>query len=104
MNDDLSGLPRNLLFRVWRGQLTAKQARQSDREFHDPARRGACATIVCMTDPSHPLYETCSTTRWQSAQRLAIDVIEYPADKRDEVMQRMGDPAYRGGTRSRLHT
>jgi hypothetical protein len=27
---------------------------------------------------------------WQSAQRLAIDVIEYPADKRDEVMQRMG--------------
>ena len=27
---------------------------------------------------------------WQSAQRLAMDVIEYPADKRDEVMQRMG--------------
>jgi hypothetical protein len=26
----------------------------------------------------------------ESAQRLAIDVIEYPADKRDEVMQRMG--------------
>ena len=26
----------------------------------------------------------------ESAQRLAIDVIEYPADKRDEVMQRIG--------------
>ena len=24
------------------------------------------------------------------AQRLAIDVIEYPSDKRDEVMRRMG--------------
>jgi hypothetical protein len=26
----------------------------------------------------------------ESVQRLAIDVIEYPADKRDEVMRRMG--------------
>jgi len=26
----------------------------------------------------------------ESAQRLAIDVIEYPSDKRDEVMRRMG--------------
>ena len=38
------------------------------------------------------------------AQRLAIEVIEYPADKRDQVMQRMGSPAYRGGTTSRLPT
>jgi acetyl-CoA carboxylase carboxyltransferase component len=27
---------------------------------------------------------------WESAQRLAIDAIEYPADKRHEVMRRMG--------------
>ena len=27
---------------------------------------------------------------WQSAQRLAIDVIEYPPEQRDEVMRRMG--------------
>jgi hypothetical protein len=26
----------------------------------------------------------------ESAQRLANDVIEYPADRRDEVMRRMG--------------
>jgi hypothetical protein len=36
----------------------------------------------------------------ESAQRLAIDVIEYPDDKRDEVMQRMG-VLLRGGARSR---
>jgi hypothetical protein len=30
---DLSGLPGNLLFRVWRGQLTAEQARQIASEF-----------------------------------------------------------------------
>ena len=27
---------------------------------------------------------------WESAQRLAIEVIEYPAAKRDQVMQCMG--------------
>ena len=27
---------------------------------------------------------------WESAQRLAIDVIQYPAEKRDAVLQRMG--------------
>jgi hypothetical protein len=35
---------------------------------------------------------------WQSAQRLAIDMIEYPADKRDEVVQRMGGRVHGGGT------
>ena len=38
----------------------------------------------------HPSYETCSTTHGMSAQRLAIEVIEYPANKRDQVMQCMG--------------
>jgi hypothetical protein len=37
-----------------------------------------------------PLYRTYSTTHGNQPNRLAIDVIEYPADKRDEVMQRMG--------------
>jgi hypothetical protein len=27
---------------------------------------------------------------WESAQRLAIGVIQYPAEKRDAVLQRMG--------------
>jgi hypothetical protein len=27
---------------------------------------------------------------WESAQRLAMDVIQYPAEKRDAVLQRMG--------------
>ena len=27
---------------------------------------------------------------WESDQRLAMDVIQYPAEKRDAVLQRMG--------------
>lgn len=43
-----------------------------------------------MADPVAPIVQDVLDHAWQSAQRLAIDVIEYPADKRDEVMQRMG--------------
>jgi len=43
-----------------------------------------------MPDPLPPVVQDVLDNAWQSAQRLAIDVIEYPADKRDEVMQRMG--------------
>ena len=43
-----------------------------------------------MADPIPRAVQDVLDHAWQSAQRLAIDVIEYPADKRDEVMQRMG--------------
>jgi hypothetical protein len=43
-----------------------------------------------MADRLPPVMQDVLDHAWQSAQRLAIDVIEYPADKRDEVMQRMG--------------
>jgi hypothetical protein len=43
-----------------------------------------------MVDPAQRAVSDVLDDAWGSAQRLAIDVIEYPADKRDEVMQRMG--------------
>ena len=43
-----------------------------------------------MADPAPPVVRDMLDHALESAQRLAIDVIEYPADKRDEVMQRMG--------------
>ena len=43
-----------------------------------------------MDDPVPPIVPDVLDHAWESAQRLAIDVIEYPADKRDEVMRRMG--------------
>ena len=43
-----------------------------------------------MADPVPRAVQDVFDHAWQSAQRLAMDVIEYPADKRDEVMQRMG--------------
>ena len=43
-----------------------------------------------MDDPAPLSVRDVLDQAWQSAQRLAIDVIEYPADKRDEVMRRMG--------------
>jgi anaerobic ribonucleoside-triphosphate reductase len=46
--------------------------------------------IFSMADPIPPVVQDVLDHAWQSAQRLAIDVIEYPADKRDEVMQRTG--------------
>ena len=46
--------------------------------------------IPGMADPIPPVVQDVLDHAWQSAQRLAIDVIEYPTDKRDEVMQRMG--------------
>jgi hypothetical protein len=50
----------------------------------------ACTTIFGMDDPALPAVRGMLDNALESAQRLAIDVIEYPADKRDEVMQRMG--------------
>ena len=46
---------------------------------------------VAMTDPA-PLIVLLDVLdhAWRSVQRLAIDVIEYPADKRDEVVRHMG--------------
>ena len=55
-----------------------------------PVGGGACATIFGMDDPAPPAVRDMLDHALESAQRLAIDVIEYPADKRDEVMQRMG--------------
>jgi len=43
-----------------------------------------------MTDLSPPVVRDVLDQAWQSAQRLAIGVIKYPADKRDEVMQHLG--------------
>ena len=43
-----------------------------------------------MDDPAPPALRDMLDDALESGQRLAIDVIEYPADKRDEVMQRMG--------------
>jgi hypothetical protein len=62
----------------------------------------ACATLVCMTDPMPRAVQDVLDHASQSAQRLATDVIEYPAEKRDEVMQRMGG-LLTEVARSRLH-
>ena len=43
-----------------------------------------------MDDTAPPTVRDMLDNALESAQRLAIDVIEYLADKRDEVMQRMG--------------
>ena len=43
-----------------------------------------------MADPAPLAVRDMLDHAWESAQRLAIDVIEYAADKRDEVMRRMG--------------
>jgi hypothetical protein len=43
-----------------------------------------------MADPVPPVIRDVLDHAWQSAQCLAIDVIDYPASKRDEVMQRIG--------------
>jgi hypothetical protein len=43
-----------------------------------------------MADPVAPIVQDVLDRAWQSAQRLVIDVIEYPTAKRDEAMQRMG--------------
>jgi hypothetical protein len=43
-----------------------------------------------MADSLPPDLQSMLDYAWQSAQRLAIDVIDYPTDQRDEVMQRMG--------------
>jgi hypothetical protein len=45
---------------------------------------------ISVTDPVPPVVRYVLDNALESAQRLAIDVIEYPADRRDEVMQRMG--------------
>jgi predicted HAD superfamily phosphohydrolase len=43
-----------------------------------------------MTDPLPSDLQVVLDHAWQSAQRLAMDVIEYPPEQRDEVMRRMG--------------
>jgi hypothetical protein len=43
-----------------------------------------------MADPISSDLQAIIDHAWQSAQRLATDVIEYPHDQRDEVMRRMG--------------
>jgi hypothetical protein len=43
-----------------------------------------------MPDPTPLAVRDILEHAAESAQRLAIDVIEYPASKRDEVIQRMG--------------
>jgi hypothetical protein len=43
-----------------------------------------------MAEPAPPDVRNIFDHAWESAQRLAIDVIEYPDEKRDAVMQRMG--------------
>ena len=52
--------------------------------------RLACAKVVCMADPAPSTVEEVLDDVLESAQRLAIDVIGYSPDKRDEVMWRMG--------------
>ena len=44
-----------------------------------------------MADPLPPDLQAVLDHAWQSAQRLAMDVIEYPHDQRDEVMRSMGN-------------
>ena len=57
---------------------------------------------MCMADPAPPAVRDMLDHALESTQRLATNVIEYPADKRDEVTQRMG--ILRGdGARSWLH-
>ena len=43
-----------------------------------------------MADPAPPVIRDVLDHAWDSAQRLAIEVIEYPANKHDQVMQCMG--------------
>jgi hypothetical protein len=43
-----------------------------------------------MADVPPPDVRDIFNDAWESAQRLAIDVIQYPAEKRDAVVQRMG--------------
>jgi hypothetical protein len=65
-----------------------------DRQSEDFAQslsvRTPCATIGCMDDPVPPVVPDVLDHAWQSAQRLAIDVINYPANQREEVMRHMG--------------
>jgi hypothetical protein len=58
--------------------------------FRVPPDFAACASLHVMADPMPPVVQDLLDHAWESAQRLAIDVIEYPADKRDELMRRMG--------------
>jgi hypothetical protein len=57
-----------------------------------------------MVEPAPPVIHDVLDHAWDVAQRLAIEVIEYPADKRDQVVQVHGQPACRGDTPSRLPT
>lgn len=52
--------------------------------------RVACGKVPRMADEPPPDVRDIFDDAWESAQRLAIDVIQYPAEKRDAVLQRMG--------------
>ena len=43
-----------------------------------------------MADEPPPDVQDIFDHAWEPAQRLAIDVIQYPTEKRDAVLQRMG--------------
>jgi hypothetical protein len=82
--------------------------RQGDNRMPDPATVGSafsdrpavsrgdltaqptCATFRCMAYPAPPVIRDVLDHAWDLAQRLAIEVIEYPANKRNQVMQCMG--------------
>ena len=43
-----------------------------------------------MVDPAPPVIRDVLDHAWDFVQRLAIEVIEYPANRRDQVMQCIG--------------
>ena len=49
-----------------------------------------CATLLAMAELAPPDLRDIFENAWESAQRLAIDVIGFPVEMRDAVMQRMG--------------
>jgi hypothetical protein len=85
---------RNLLAPSRFGQL--RQPSQIVQAWQQSLRNrlawwGASATIVGMTDTSTPVVGDLLDRAGRPAQRPAINVIEYPAGNRDEVMQRIGN-------------
>jgi hypothetical protein len=54
------------------------------------ARPTCLDAIIRIADPVPRTEQDVLDDLLASAQRLAIDVLEYPPDKRDEVMQRIG--------------
>jgi hypothetical protein len=61
-----------------------------DSDVGAPSRTTCLCYVVGMADPAPPVIRDILDHAWVSAQRLAIEVIEYPTNKRDQVMQCMG--------------